>query len=134
MNDNHGKHYHSTIIISACIMAAAVITAASVFSLREPKPADSKPGENFVRQQFSQQLSNALKGKFELSGQERTLKRVRINDLRYHTKQDLILVEFSLQLDPPTNVTGSCILSDDGFRRYTGEWGRENCRVQFLIK
>lgn len=134
MHNHNGKHYHSTIIVSACIMAAAVLAGALLFTSREPNPNATKPGESMVRQQFSQQLKAGLKGPFMLLGQERTLKRVDINDLRYHTKQDLILVEFTIYTDPPTNVSGSCILSDDGFRRYTGEWGREGSRVQFLIK
>ena len=57
-----------------------------------------------------------------------------INDLRYHTKQDLILVEFSLETDPSAGITGSVILCDDGFRRYTAEWGMDAVRVRFLIK
>ena len=131
MNNTNHKHYHSTIIVSACILAGALI-AGVIFT--HPPQRDSKPPERVVRQQFTEQLRTGLQGKPVLEGVARTVRRVDITDMRYHTKQDLILVEFSLVTEPPAIITGSIILSDDGFRRYTGEWGKDNCHVKFLIK
>ena len=133
MNTTPTRHYHSTIIVSACIVAAAVITGALLFTTHQNGDKNAKPTESVVRQQFAEQLKAALQVQPTVLGTNK-LKQINITDLRYHTKQDLILVEFTIDTVPPVNISGSCILSDDGFRRYTGEWGRDTLRVKFLIK
>src|SRR5262249_41241247 len=109
MNTGNQRHYHSTIIVSACILAAAIVSGALVFS-RGSSGHDQRPREESIRRQFAEQLAAALQGKQTLAGQERSVTGVNITDLRYSNRQDQILVEFSIATDPPSPVDGSCIL------------------------
>lgn len=121
------------ILISACIVAGAIVFSA-MWEGRRLSGSELKHQEQSARQQFTQQMTAGLKGKPVLNGKEREVRGVRITDLRFSSKQDQMLIEFSLAVNPPPEVTGSVIFLSDGFGRFTGQWGTEDRQFRLLIK
>lgn len=123
------------IIIAACIIAGAIIFSALYAGKYYHENAYGRTiSEREVSRQFTDQFKTTFATKPMLDGQPRSLLRIAITDLRYSKKADQVLVEFTLILDPDARINSSCILMDDGFGRYTGQWGRDQIRLNLLIK
>jgi hypothetical protein len=121
------------IIIAACIVAGAIVFAA-VFAGKHQAAYGTKIHEGSVKRQFADQMQAVFQLKPVVQGEARTLKRVDITDLRHSIKSDQLLVEFTLMMDPAASINSSCILVDDGFGRYSGQWGRDSAVVQLIIR
>jgi hypothetical protein len=121
------------LVIAACIVGGAIIGSAYIGRHHTPAYGETI-SERSVSKQFIEQVSAQFKNNPVVQGQPRTLRRVAITDLRYSKKADQILIDFTLLLDPETRIPGTCILMDDGFGRYTGQWGVDSVRAQLLIK
>jgi hypothetical protein len=106
---------------TAILIGAAMISVAILLAPRGGGPEPPVPLKA-VRQQVIDQLHEPLQGKRPVQGAERELKRIVCADVRYSRSFDRIRVEFDLIYEPALTLRGACVLHDDGFGRYQGDW------------
>jgi hypothetical protein len=118
---------------TAILFAACLVSAAILFAPRGGAP-EPPVHPKVVRQQVAAQLLDSLKGKHTIDGAERELKRIQFTDVRFSRSFDRLLIEFDLVYEPALTLRGTCILQDDGFGRYRGEWNDGRFRVVLFVK
>lgn len=138
MEKEKSKAWHEVlltfdILIASCIVGGAIVFA-TVWKEGRLSNTDLQNLERSARNQFLGQMLSALGGKPKIQGQGRTVRSVSISDLRFSTKQDQMLIEFSLMVQPSANINGTVILVNDGFGRFAGQWQMDDKKIDILIK